>query len=298
MAQTVDGPLTAPDGSKRRHSECACYLEARLIPRSSCGTYLGAMIRGFFCVSCAMSLVLPEIDRVSPARRPPGRAKGHHRWSDLLFVHWRLPAEPVAALLPAGLTLDTWQGDAWVGLVPFRMSGVRPWWSPWGAAFPETNVRTYVHFRGGEPGVWFFSLDASHRLAIHVARRCWGLNYHHARMSVERRRDQVCYESRRSADGGAFCRVEAAFEGPTFRARPGTLDHFLVERYVLYAGSHSGGLFRGRVHHRPYGLQSARLLSLDESLLAANGIQRHRSPDHVIACGNVDVEVFPLVPAQ
>ncbi|HEX5447448.1 MAG TPA: DUF2071 domain-containing protein [Pirellulales bacterium] len=244
-----------------------------------------------------MSIVLAEIDRRSATRRPPGRPRGYHRWSDLVFIHWRLPAEAVAPLLPAGLTLDTWQGDAWVGLVPFRMSGVRPWWSPWGAAFPETNVRTYVHFRGRDPGVWFFSLEASHRLAITIARNCWGLNYHHARMSAARQGNRVQYESRRSADGGVFCRIEATWEGAAFRAQPDTLEHFLVERYVLYARSRTGRLFRGRVHHAPYVLQEARLMRLEQSLLAANGIRCAEPPCHVLASREVDVEIFPLVPA-
>ncbi len=243
-----------------------------------------------------MSILSLDTDQLSAARRPPGRAKGYHRWSDLLFVHWRLPAEPVAALLPPGLALDTWQGDAWVGLVPFRMSGVRPWWSPWGAAFPETNVRTYVHFEGRDPGVWFFSLEASHRLAVSIARAYWGLNYHHARMKVEWRPNRIRYESRRTADGSVFCDIEAMVDGASFYAQPDTLEHFLIERYMLYTRSGAGRLFRGRVHHERYRLHAAHLLRLDESLLAANGIQSGGSPDHVVACGDVDVEILPLVP--
>ena len=244
---------------------------------------------------CAMSILVPETDRLSPVRRPPGRPKGYHRWSDLLFLHWRLPPEPIAALLPPGLTLDTWQGDAWVGLVPFRMSSVRPWWSPWGAAFPETNVRTYVHCRGRDPGVWFFSLEASHRLAVCIARACWGLNYHRARMNVERQGDRLRYRSRRTADDGVGCRIEATLDGAAFHAQPETLEHFLVERYVLYTRSRAGRLFRGRVHHAPYLLRPARLVRLEESLLAANGIVCSQPPCHAVACGEVDVEVFPLV---
>ena len=175
-------------------------------------------------------------DRLSPARRPEGRPAGYQRWSDLLFVHWRVPAECVAPLLPGGLTLDTWQDDAWIGLVAFRMSGVRPRWWPWGFHFPETNVRTYVHHRGRDPGVWFFSLEATNWLAVSVARALWRLNYYLARMNVVREGDRLWYASRRRDGAASDVRAvvgdhpEAA---PTGYAKPGTLEHFLVERYIL-----------------------------------------------------------------
>ena len=128
-------------------------------------------------------------DRLTPTMRPAGSAIGYHRWTDLLFVHWRFPAEIVRPLLPPELTLDTWEGDAWVGLVPFYMSRVRPWWSPpvpGVSYFCETNVRTYVHFRGRDPGVWFLSLDASNSLAVRVARWRWHLPYFRAHMGLAR----------------------------------------------------------------------------------------------------------------
>jgi uncharacterized protein YqjF (DUF2071 family) len=250
-----------------------------------------------------------EIDRLAPTRRPLGRAIGYHRWRELLFVHWRLPAEEVAALLPPELTLDTWQGDAWVGLVPFHMTGVRPAWWPLGFTFHETNVRTYVHYRGRDPGVWFFSLEAANSLAVRVARRRWRLNYHFARMEVRRDGNRVHYASRRLWPGepGAMARISADI-GPLLGAgQPGraiaagvseerSLEHFLIERYLLYAGAWGGPLRRGQVHHAPYVVRSAQLLQCDESLLAANGIERADAPSHVAFCDGVDVEIFPLVP--
>lgn len=241
-----------------------------------------------------MSIVLPELKESCAVGRPAGRPQGYHRWSDLLFVHWRLPPEPIAALLPPGLELDTWQDQAWVGLVPFRMSGVRPWWSPWGPAFAETNVRTYVRCRNREPGVWFFSLEAGNRLAVSVARACWGLNYHRAQMAVVRQNDRLHYQSRRCANAGASCHLEAAVVGAAYHARPGTLEPFLIERYALYTRTRAGRLFRGRVHHAPYQIRPARLLRLEESLLAANGISPSEAPCHVVACDDVAVEIFPL----
>ena len=132
--------------------------------------------------------VLGELDRVTPTRRPNRNPVGYQRWYDLGFVHWRVSADQVATLLPNGLEVDTFDGSAWIGLVPFRMAGVRPRWFPavpGVSACNETNVRTYVHYRG-VPGVWFFSLDAANRCAVFVARWRWRLNYHHATMRVER----------------------------------------------------------------------------------------------------------------
>lgn len=242
-------------------------------------------------------------DRLSPARRPARNPAGYQRWSDLLFVHWRLPAERVAPLLSNGLTLDTWQGDAWIGLVAFRMSGVRPRWWPWGFRFPETNVRTYVHHRGRDPGVWFFSLEATNWLAVRVARALWRLDYYHARMSVERQGDRLRYASRRRWREAAASDLHAVVGGrlqaaPTGQAEPGTLEHFLVERYFLYTRSPNGRLWRGQVHHAPYLLQTAKLTHLEESLLAASGIAVADGPCHALYSPDVSVEVFPLVPVR
>jgi uncharacterized protein YqjF (DUF2071 family) len=114
-----------------------------------------------------------DMDRISPTRRPPGLAVGYHTWRDLTFLHWRFPPELISPLLPPGLSLDTFEGDAWVGLVPFYMANVRPRWFcavPGLSHFCETNVRTYVHFQGANPGVWFLSLEASNSIAVNASR--------------------------------------------------------------------------------------------------------------------------------
>jgi hypothetical protein len=253
-----------------------------------------------------------SIDRLAPTVRPRESPIGYHRWTNLLFVHWRLPAEVVRPHLPPELTLDTWDGDAWVGLVPFYMSRVRPWWSPpvLGISyFCETNVRTYVHFRGHDPGVWFFSLDASNSLAVRIARWRWHLPYFRSQMSLDRRDNSVAYRSRRLWPGtaGPGCEIRAAI-GPQLwhgipdpalppgRAVPGTLEHFLIERYILYAAPAQGQLLAGRVHHSPYPVHNARLESLDETLLAATGLAPTGDPCHTAFSDGVKVEIFPLRP--
>jgi len=270
-------------------------------------------------------------DRNLPALLPGMRHCGYHVWTNLLFVHWRVPAEILQPLLPRQLTLDTFQGEAWVGLVPFHMSGVRPRWSPavpGVSNFHETNVRTYVHYQGGECGVWFFSLDAANRLAVTLARRFWHLNYHLARMLLSRNGDEVQYRSARRRDG-AGCDIRLKIgdifqssptsaasptsasdasgcsqiakgtrpteSGPGF-ATPGTLEHFLVERYLMYAAHPSGKLLQGRVRHSPYPLRHAALLEFQQTLLPANRIPIARPPEHVLFSEGVSVEVFPLRP--
>ncbi len=203
-------------------------------------------------------------------------------------------------MLPPGLELDTFDGEAYIGLVPFTMSGVRPVWSP---PFPpisnfhETNVRTYVHYRGRDPGVWFFSLDAASAPAVHIARTIWKLPYYFARMRIETFGDEVDYRSERlwPAPVPAVCSLRTRPSGIIVPAALGTLEHFLAERYILYAYARSR-LYRGRVHHTPYPLQNAELLSLDETLLAAAHLARPDADPLVHYADGVDVRVFPLRP--
>ncbi len=250
------------------------------------------------------------IDRLSAGKQPAVPAIGRQIWSSLLFVHWRLPADAVAPLLPPQITLDTWQGDAWVGLVLFHMSGVCPWWSPplpGISSFHETNVRTYVHHRGRDPGVWFFSLEAANRLAVCVGRWRWNLNYQRAKMRIERGQRRIEYSSRRIGPDhpGATTEVAAEILGPLDNpstgpnqpgslAEPGTLEHFLAERYLLYVRSKRGEILRGQVHHSPYPLFDARLLHCRETLLSAAGMQTSEPPCHTLFSPGVDVKVYPL----
>jgi uncharacterized protein len=254
-----------------------------------------------------MSLVADEIDRAAPARRPSGRPAGYHRWHNLLFVHWRLDPAVIEPLLPRDLTLDTWGGSAWVGLVPFAISGLRPYWFPpvpGVSAFNEINVRTYVHYRGSNPGVWFFSLDATSGLAACVTRWRWRLNYFPTDMRLRQTGDIVHYEARRRHGGGKAGARVVACTGPQLdqapeqrgpgQTIPGTLAHFLLDRYILYAQQGAGPLFTAQVHHAPYCVRESRLLACEQTLLAVSGIMPDEPPCHVAFCERADVEVFPL----
>lgn len=240
-----------------------------------------------------------SIDRLGPARRPDGRAVMRQRWSELLFLHWPVPLEALRPGIPAALDIDTHEGTAYVGLVPFTMSGIRPRWGPpvpGLSSFHEVNVRTYVHFEGRDPGVWFFSLDASSRLAVLVARSTYHLPYHFAGMSLARSPDGVVrYRSERRwpRPRPASCAMAYGPNGPVAPAAPGTLDQFLAERYVLYA-EHQGRLYRGRVHHAPYPLQAAQVSGLEESLVAAAGVDRGSGAPLAHYAKGVSVELYAL----
>jgi uncharacterized protein YqjF (DUF2071 family) len=247
------------------------------------------------------------IDRLGPAQRPPGAVLMYQRWSHLLFLHWPVAAQVIAPHLPRGLELDTFDGRAYVGLIPFTMSNIRARWLPplpGLSRFHEVNLRTYVHFSGRDPGVWFFSLDAANRIAVSLARLAFHLPYFRAwiRLQEERRADEpeleIVYDSVRKGKGTrpASCALRYQPSGQPAPALPGSLDHFLVERYILY--SHARGrLYRGRVHHTPYPLQTADVQSLEENFLVSAGLSPEAIVPLVHYASAVDVEIFPLEPA-
>lgn len=184
-------------------------------------------------------------------------------WHDLLFAHWPVRPEVLRPWIPPGLELQTWEGEAWLGVVPFVMRGVRPRLTPalpFVSAFPELNLRTYVTY-DDRPGVWFFSLDAASALAVRGARYTFHLPYFDAQMDARAEGDAVRYTSRRTHRGarpGAFQGVYRP-TGPVALAAPGTLEHWLTERYCLYAADRRLRVWRGEIHHEPWPLQPAEL---------------------------------------
>lgn len=225
--------------------------------------------------------------------RPDGMALMRHKWRDLTFLHYSVDPGVVQPLLPPGLTVDTFDGNAWVALVPFWMTGVRLSFLPaipGTHTFPETNVRTYVHREGDNPGVWFFSLDAANSLAVWGARTTFGLPYFRADMQVSRQ-DGIRYQSQRR---GALSRHDIKMEiGESLPdPQPGTLEFFLIERYLLYS-TLGDKLVTGQVHHAPYKIQRAEIESCTETMMMEQGLQV-RPWEHVCYSPGVDVEVFAV----
>jgi uncharacterized protein len=220
----------------------------------------------------------------------------YQKWRELLFLHWPVDAAQVQASLPHGLTVDCFEGQAWLGLVPFRMRAIRPRFlpvAPYISYFLETNVRTYVRDRQGRPGVWFYSLDANRGLAVWAARRFFSLPYFAARMQCEIAADGwVDYRTARHATAQAsrFC---YRGHGPNRQAEVGSLEHFLVERYRLFSWqAQQQVLLTGEVEHAPYPLQDAELSDLDPALLALAGFpDLQGQPAHALFSPGVDVRV-------
>jgi uncharacterized protein YqjF (DUF2071 family) len=231
---------------------------------------------------------------------PPGPWVMAQRWHNLLFAHWPLPPGALQPLIPEGLRLDTFDGQAWLGIVPFTMSGVRLRGTPavpYLSAFPELNVRTYV-VAGAKPGVYFFSLDAGNRLAVAVARAWFHLPYFRARMSARLAGDRVHYASRRTHRGAPLARFVGTYApgSPVYHARPGTLEHWLVERYCLYTQVPNRGLRRGEIHHAPWPLQDAQANIAENSMAQAHGLALPDLPPLLHYAHRLDVVVWPLRP--
>ncbi len=232
---------------------------------------------------------------------------GYQRWRNLSFLHWRVSAEILQTLLPKGLRIQEFDGSAWLGIVPFSMERVRPWWSPpvpglsW---FLETNVRTYVVDERGVAGVWFLSLDASNWMAVNVARTFWHLPYLHATMTLQDHGkhhsvwpETIHYTGVRKESPAA--EYEVKVDLPDLEpqaAESGTLDHFLVERYLLFSMDRRQQLRTGRVHHTPYQIITPTSVVGSQSLTTAIGCDglAIANVDHAAFCTGVDVRVSPL----
>jgi uncharacterized protein YqjF (DUF2071 family) len=250
---------------------------------------------------------MPDVDvaeRVAATLEPDQPVLLHQNWHHLLFLHWEVPAAELQRMIPPELTIDTLDGNAYVGLVPFTMTGVRPVLTPplpWVSNFHEVNVRTYVHRDGRDPGVWFFSLDASSAIAVAAARAAYKLPYFHANIDFTASHGPiptVSFGSKRDDPNGpqpAHGRLRyQPMDGIVQAASPGTIEHFLVERYILYTTDADRRLYRARVHHQPYPLQRAEILELDETLIWAAGIKRSEAIPLRHYAAEVNVKVYPL----
>jgi len=210
-------------------------------------------------------------------------------WEDLLFAHWRVDVDELARLLPPELPVDTFEEAAWLGVIPFRVTNLRlrglpP--LPFVSTFAELNVRTYTTVEG-MPGIWFFTLDAGSQLAVEGAKRMYKLPYRRARMTVERHGLFVQFESARP---GATFSGRYRGVGDFFHAEPGTLEHFLTERYCLYTED-GGRLYRADIHHPPWQLQQA------EAIVDLNTMAPIPLPDdepHLLFSASQNVVIWSL----
>ncbi|MCP5468292.1 MAG: DUF2071 domain-containing protein [Deltaproteobacteria bacterium] len=209
---------------------------------------------------------------------PKGNWLMQQTWSELLFAHWPFPPETIRQLIPQELELDTFDQQAWIGVVPFQMSHIRhrllpP--IPGTTTFPELNVRTYVKTQG-KPGVWFFSLDATNSLAIWAARRFFYLPYFKAFMRIQKdSQNWIQYLSRREDKRSKTAAFKGRYQPASkiFFAEKDSIEHWLTERYCLYSQDNQGKIYRGEIQHWPWPLQRAQAVFENFDMLSFLGLK-------------------------
>ena len=237
-------------------------------------------------------VLLTEV-RHRPWGLPQGTPVMAQTWQSLLFAHWPVSADELRQVMPSQLSPDLYEGEAWVGVVPFGMSRVRLRGIPalpWLSAFPELNVRTYVTV-GGKPGVYFFSLDAGNPVAVRVARRWYNLPYFQARMSLRAAGGWTYYSSQRTHPHAPAAALVARYRpvSDVLYAAPGTLEHWLTERYCLYTVDGRGRVYRGEVHHAPWPLRRAEAEIARNTMTASHGIRVPGTPPLLHYAERLDV---------
>ncbi len=217
-------------------------------------------------------------------------------WGKLLFMHWRIAVASLRPLIPTGLTIDTYDGSAWIGVVPFTMWGIRASCAPpvpWVSAFHELNVRTYVQ-RDGVPGVWFFSLDANSLPAVLGARAFYHLPYFHAHIELAQTDETIRYDLRRvRPNPRAEFQATWTCGADLPAARPDSLEFFLTERYCLYA-AHGAKLYRARIHHRPWPLRHAELSAMHSNMIESHGLPTPTGEPLLHYAEALAVDIWPL----
>ncbi|HEX8846264.1 MAG TPA: DUF2071 domain-containing protein [Pyrinomonadaceae bacterium] len=242
---------------------------------------------------------LTELDRTALRERPEGQAIMHQDWGKLLFMHWRIDEKLLRPLIPERLQIDTFDGSAWIGVIPFTMWDIRAF-PPYLPPVPglsrmhELNVRTYVHL-DKVPGVWFFSLDANSSIAVTTARMFFHLPYFNAEMSLEQEGNKIIYSSSRTEDDAPSARFDATWKiGETLPfSHPDSLAFFLTERYCLYA-AHKRKLYRARIFHGPWPLQKASLLSCDSTMVESHGLPTPEGEPLLHYAEELSVDIWPI----
>ena len=228
-------------------------------------------------------------------QRPTGLPLMRQYWGKLLFMHWPVPPELLRPLLPPQVQIDTWEGQAWIAVVPFTMWGIRASFLPpipGTSAFHELNVRTYVHY-DGKPGVWFMSLDAAHRLAVWGARTFYHLPYFNANMELQQTGATISYGSQRTDAPPAEFQARWTIGDAYPTAQPGSLEFFLTERYCLYTVN-DAQLYRARIFHEPWALRRATLHESHSTMLESHGIATPAAPPLLHYAEELGVDIWPL----
>jgi len=251
-----------------------------------------------------MNSSLNEIVRQTAHRTwlPTGPWVMAQTWRDLLFAHWPVAPSIMRGLLPPSLELDTFDGEAWLGVVPFRMTDVRPRWLPavpWLSHFAELNVRTYVKMTDQgvvKPSVYFFSLDAANPLAVQIARSFFMLPYFNAKMLLVNEGEAVHYLSQRTHRGAPAALLSASYRptGAIYQSQPVSIDQWLTERYALYTVDRAGRPMIGEIHHLPWPLQPAQADWMLNSMAQAAGIALPDVAPLLHFARSIDVAIWPL----
>jgi uncharacterized protein YqjF (DUF2071 family) len=251
---------------------------------------------------------------VAPARQRAGVERTEHRpwplperswtiaqsWEELVFLHWRVDRAALRRLVPTELTLDEHDGSAWLGITPFLITGFRLRGTlpvPFVSSFPELNVRTYVTAEK-KPGIWFFSLDTPSLLAVEAARVAYRLPYFYSRASLEQKADRIEFTSARRNGERPFV-FEAGYRpagGEAREPQPGTLEHFLTERYCLYAHDERG-LHRAEIHHPPWELRPADV-EIRLNTMPPDGVELDGEEPLCHLAGRQDVVIWSLEAAR
>ena len=214
-------------------------------------------------------------------------------WHDLLFAHWPIESAVLRRLVPQDLALDTFDGQCWIAVTPFHMSGIRLRGLPalpGLSRFPELNVRTYVTF-DDKPGVYFFSLDAANATAVWGARNFYHLPYFASNMSVETREQWIRYLCRRKGSNAEFHGRYHPIGAVQLR-QEGTLESWLTERYCLYSVAR-GQVYRAEIHHEPWPLQDAEAEIEINTMAASAGIALPGRPSLLHFARKLEVLVWP-----
>jgi uncharacterized protein YqjF (DUF2071 family) len=238
-----------------------------------------------------------ELDRLTIRARPEGQPLMHQTWGKLLFMHWRIDERELRQIIPEQLEIDTFDGTAWIGIVPFTMWDIRAL-PPYMPAVPgfssahELNVRTYVHYNG-VPGVWFFSLDCNSTAAVIGARTFYHLPYYNADIELAQVGPMIDYSLARIDEPRASFKASWMIGEAIPFTHPESLDFFLTERYCLYSES-EGDLYRARIFHQPWPLQKASINSYESTMIEVLGVKAFNDKPLLHYTEAIEVDVWGI----